>query len=1130
MALNENIMVRLMADTSNYTARMQAASQQASRLSTALEKPMTTSERVGAGMTKAGLAIGAVSTAIGVAAVKTFAEFDAAMSTVQANTGASADEMSQLRQAAIDAGSSTVYSASEAAGAINELGKAGMSTTDILSGGLSGALNLAASDGMQVSEAAELMSSAMTQFNLTGTDAGRVADALAAGAGNAQGSARDLGYALQQSGMVANSFGIGMEETVGTLSAFASAGMVGSDAGTSLKTMLISLANPSKEASALMDQLGIHAYDAQGNFVGLGNLAGQLKSQMAGLTQEQRNQALATMFGSDAIRAANVLYEQGADGIADWTAKVSDAGFAAEQAAAKNDNLKGDLENLSGSVESMLITIGEGANGPLRSIVQTVDALVDAFAGLPAPIQQGVVIAGMAVGAFAGLHKVFGGLSASTSKAGQALGLALDPVQRLSSAAPKLADGLRQLGTAATMSTGIQSLSGNASRASTAMGGLKSIAGGVVDLMGGPLGIALTVAGAALATYAQKATEARQRTQEVQTAIESASDAAQQSKNVNETLINQLQDMQVGEDKWYGAIQRYGLGLKTMPDLLKNVGLSMTDMVKAAQGSGPALDKVNATIERLRKSGGDGAVGKADNLRAALDKLKTAYSEGNAAAADKSAALDQLSGSSDGATNSLTALAGAEDSAASATQKAASASSILSGMFGATTDAISAQASALGAVTDAMSTYYGFGLSASDALISMHDAFDKATQAAQQNGQTLDLNTEAGRANQSALNDLAQSALKAADAQVRNGASMDDVNGTLNEARDRYIQAAQAMGMTPEAADAAANAAGLTSEKFQQLAQAAGAVPSDVHTNIDVTDNATNTFQNLDLQIQATPDGKHITISGDNQQAIDAIAAVNGLTVDPKTGTLTLDKAQFDVALAIANGAKVDPKTGLLRCDNNPYLKGVLEANGMKVDEKTGIITGDNSQALTAIGAVNNKAVYDKSFTITENYVKTETIIRRSKMEDLNGDASGNGRMGTMAHGGLVAFAHGGLYGYASGGYHGLVGGVGSGVSDSNMIRVSRGEYVIKARAVDHYGTATMDMINAMRWTPDEGALYQAAPPWWYLNPPSQPQEARARNVTVNLNQKVVRSDQDMYAAAAIYYRNAAAIVGRLSS
>lgn len=185
--LNRNITVRLLADTSKFTAGMAKVSAEA-------EKTSTTMEASG-GKTKL-LTAGIAATALGVAAVRMAADFDAGMSTVQANTGASADEMSLLRQAAIDAGADTVYSATDAADAINELGKAGMSTSDILSGGLNGALDLAASDGMEVAEAAELMSSAMAQFNLTGADATRIADALAAGAGKAQGSARDLGYAL----------------------------------------------------------------------------------------------------------------------------------------------------------------------------------------------------------------------------------------------------------------------------------------------------------------------------------------------------------------------------------------------------------------------------------------------------------------------------------------------------------------------------------------------------------------------------------------------------------------------------------------------------------------------------------------------------------------------------------------------------------------------------------------------------------------------------------------------------------------------------------------------------------------------------------------------------------------------
>lgn len=326
--LNRNITVRLLADTSKFTAGMAKVSAEAEKTSTTMEASGGKTKLLTAGIAAAGIA----ATALGVAAVRMAADFDAGMSTVQANTGASADEMSLLRQAAIDAGADTVYSATDAADAINELGKAGMSTSDILSGGLNGALDLAASDGMEVAEAAELMSSAMAQFNLTGADATRIADALAAGAGKAQGSARDLGYALQQSGMVANSFGISMEETVGTLTSFANAGMTGSDAGTSLKSMLIALANPTKKAQNLMDELGISAYDAQGNFIGLKALAGQLQTQMSGLTQAQRNQALATIFGSDAIRAANVLYNEGADGIADWTKKVSDSGYAAHEA------------------------------------------------------------------------------------------------------------------------------------------------------------------------------------------------------------------------------------------------------------------------------------------------------------------------------------------------------------------------------------------------------------------------------------------------------------------------------------------------------------------------------------------------------------------------------------------------------------------------------------------------------------------------------------------------------------------------------------------------------------------------------------------------------------------------------
>lgn len=151
--LNRNITVRLLADTSNFTAGMAKVSGESQKTATTMEAAGGKSKLITTGIAAAGVA----ATALGVAAVRMAADFDASMSTVQANTGASADEMAQLRQAAIDAGADTIYSATESADAINELGKAGLSTSDILSGGLSGALNLAASDGMAVGDAAELM-------------------------------------------------------------------------------------------------------------------------------------------------------------------------------------------------------------------------------------------------------------------------------------------------------------------------------------------------------------------------------------------------------------------------------------------------------------------------------------------------------------------------------------------------------------------------------------------------------------------------------------------------------------------------------------------------------------------------------------------------------------------------------------------------------------------------------------------------------------------------------------------------------------------------------------------------------------------------------------------------------------
>ena len=393
-------------------------------------------------------AVGAAVTGIGALAVREFATFDQAMSGV-ASTGADAkNNIEALREAAITAGADTAFSATEAAQGLEELARAGVSADDSLSGGLTGALDLAAAGQIAVADAAGIASTAMQQFALSGQEVPHVADLLAAGAGKAMGGVDELGAALKQSGLVASQFGLSIEETVGGLSAFASAGLLGSDAGTSFKSMLLALANPAGKSAKLMSELGINAYDAQGKFIGLEGLAGQLQSQLSGLTEAQRQQTLAQIFGTDAIRAASILYEEGAEGIAEWTAAVDDSGYAARTAAELQDNLVGDLEKLGGAWSSLAIQMGEAANGPLRGAVQHLTGIVDIIGALPEPVlQTGAAIGGIAGAAALGA----GGLmfllprTLETVSAFRELGMAL----------PGVEGKIRGVGKAATVAAGL---------------------------------------------------------------------------------------------------------------------------------------------------------------------------------------------------------------------------------------------------------------------------------------------------------------------------------------------------------------------------------------------------------------------------------------------------------------------------------------------------------------------------------------------------------------------------------------------------------------------------------------------------------------------------------------------------
>lgn len=379
--------VVLDAVISGFQAKMKQASQASKDLAKELKQGSDTRQAwdsVGTSVLGVGAAAGV---AFG-AAVKKAADFEQAMSYVQAATHESAGNMGLLKDAAIEAGARTVYSATEAAGAIEELSKAGVSTADILGGGLDAALDLAAAGGLDVADAASIAATSLSTFNLSGQDMSHVADLLAAGAGKAQGSVQDLGQALKYVGPVASGMGISIDDTVGTLAAFASKGILADQAGTSLRGVLSSLTSPSKAAKKEMDRLGISLYDGNGKFKGLSNMAGELQRSLSGMTDAQRDASLGVMFGNDQVTAARVLMGQGKKGIDDWTDSVNDQGYAAQTAAMRLDNLKGDLEGLGGAFDTVMIQGGSGANQALRGLVQTATDVVNAVGKIPTPVLQ----------------------------------------------------------------------------------------------------------------------------------------------------------------------------------------------------------------------------------------------------------------------------------------------------------------------------------------------------------------------------------------------------------------------------------------------------------------------------------------------------------------------------------------------------------------------------------------------------------------------------------------------------------------------------------------------------------------------------------------------------------------------
>lgn len=332
----------------------------------------------------------------GIAAAKIGGDFEEQMSRVKAISGATGSSFDQLKQQAIDLGAKTAFSAKESAAGMENLASAGFGANEIMAA-MPGLLDLAAVSGGDVALASENAATALRGFGLDAGQAGHVADVFARAAADTNAEVADMGDAMKYIAPVANAMGISLEESAAAIGIMSDAGIKGSQAGTSLRGALSRIAKPTKPMIGVMDELGLSFYDAEGNMKSLKDQVGMLQQAFKGLTPEQQQNALVTLYGQESLSGMMALIDKGPDSLGKLTNSLKDSnGAADEMARTMQDNMNSSIEQMLGAFESAAIVI-QGIIAPaIRGVADTIGGLVQKFVDAPEPIQKMVlVIAGL---------------------------------------------------------------------------------------------------------------------------------------------------------------------------------------------------------------------------------------------------------------------------------------------------------------------------------------------------------------------------------------------------------------------------------------------------------------------------------------------------------------------------------------------------------------------------------------------------------------------------------------------------------------------------------------------------------------------------------------------------------------
>lgn len=392
----------------------------------------------GATLTKAvTLPIAGVATA----AVKTAADFEAAMSEVGAISGASGEDMAKLTAKAKEMGATTAFSASESAEAMKYMAMAGWKTADMTEG-IAGIMNLAAASGEDLAATSDIVTDGLTAFGMAAKESGRFADVMAATSSNANTNVALMGETFKYCASTAGAMGYSVEDISVAIGIMGNAGIKGSMAGTTLKNTIANLAKPTDAQAAVMKKLGISLTDSSGNMKSFAEVMDNLRSSFSGLSETEKAAAATTLAGKESMAGLLTIVNASTEDFDKLTAAINGSSGSAEEMAAKMlDNLNGQLTLLKSAVEGIAITIGNKLMPYVKTAVSWVqkaadyinnlnDAQLDniiKWAGIAAAIGPAIMVFGKVVTAVGTAQRIFGTITKTIANFGGIMGVITSP-------------------------------------------------------------------------------------------------------------------------------------------------------------------------------------------------------------------------------------------------------------------------------------------------------------------------------------------------------------------------------------------------------------------------------------------------------------------------------------------------------------------------------------------------------------------------------------------------------------------------------------------------------------------------------------------------------------------------------